>query len=47
MHDTPRGAALDRLVRYLADRSWHRRHASVPTLSQLDVGDRLVAAELD
>ena len=34
------------LARDLADRSWHRRYASLLTLPQLDVGYRLVAAEL-
>ena len=35
-----------RLARDLADRSWHRRHASLLTLPQFDVGYRLVVAEL-
>jgi SAM-dependent methyltransferase len=35
-----------RLARDLADRSWHRRHASLLTLPELDVGYRLVVAEL-
>jgi SAM-dependent methyltransferase len=35
-----------RLARDLADRSWHRRYASLLDLSQLDVGYRLVVAEL-
>ena len=35
-----------RLERDLADRSWHRRYASLVTLRQLDVGYRLVVAEL-
>ena len=34
------------LARDLADRSWHRRYASLLTLPQLDVGYRLVVAEL-
>ena len=34
------------LARDLADRSWHRRHASLLALPQLDVGYRLVVAEL-
>jgi SAM-dependent methyltransferase len=38
------GAA--RLARDLADRSWHRRHASLLTLREHDVGYRLVVAEL-
>ena len=35
-----------RLARDLADRSWHRRYASLLTFRQLDVGYRLVVAEL-
>ena len=35
-----------RLARDLADRSWHRRHASLLTFPELDVGYRLVVAEL-
>jgi SAM-dependent methyltransferase len=35
-----------RLARDLADRSWHRRYASLLTLGQLDVGYRLVVAGL-
>jgi SAM-dependent methyltransferase len=35
-----------RLARDLADRSWHRRYTSLLTLRQLDVGYRLVVAEL-
>ena len=35
-----------RLVRDLADRSWHSRYASLLTLPELDVGYRLVVAEL-
>jgi SAM-dependent methyltransferase len=35
-----------RLARDLADRSWHRRHASLLRLGELDVGYRLVVAEL-
>jgi SAM-dependent methyltransferase len=35
-----------RLARDLADRAWHRRYASLLTLSQLDVGYRLIVAEL-
>jgi SAM-dependent methyltransferase len=35
-----------RLARDLADGSWHRRYASLLTLRQLDVGYRLVVAEL-
>ena len=35
-----------RLARDLADRSWHRRYESLLTLRQLDVGYRLVVAEL-
>ncbi len=35
-----------RLARDLADRSWHRRYASLLTVRQLDVGYRLVVAEL-
>jgi SAM-dependent methyltransferase len=35
-----------RLARDLADRSWHRRYASLLTLGGLDVGYRLVVAEL-
>jgi SAM-dependent methyltransferase len=35
-----------RLARDLADRSWHRRHAALLTFDQLDVGYRLVVAEL-
>jgi SAM-dependent methyltransferase len=38
------GAA--RLARDLADRSWHRRYASLLDLPQLDVGYRLVVVEL-
>jgi SAM-dependent methyltransferase len=38
------GAA--RLARDLADGSWHRRHASLLALPELDVGYRLVVAEL-
>jgi SAM-dependent methyltransferase len=36
-----------RLARDLADRSWHNRYASLLTLPELDVGYRLVVAELD
>jgi len=39
-------AAMERLVRDLADRSWHSRYASLLTLPELDVGYRLVVAEL-
>jgi SAM-dependent methyltransferase len=35
-----------RLARDLADRSWHRRYASLLALPRLDVGYRLVVAEL-
>ena len=35
-----------RLAHDLADRSWHGRYASLLTLSELDVGYRLVVAEL-
>ena len=35
-----------RLARDLGNRSWHRRYASLLTLHQLDVGYRLVVAEL-
>jgi SAM-dependent methyltransferase len=35
-----------RLARDLADRSWQRRYASLLTLSELDVGYRLIVAEL-
>jgi hypothetical protein len=35
-----------RLARDLADRSWHRRYASLLTFSELDVGYRIVVAEL-
>ena len=35
-----------RLARDLADRSWHRRHAALLNLPRLDVGYRLVVAEL-
>ena len=35
-----------RLARDLADRSWHRRYASFLALPELDVGYRLVVAEL-
>jgi SAM-dependent methyltransferase len=35
-----------RLARDLADGSWHRRHASLLTLPELDVGYRLVVADL-
>lgn len=35
-----------RLARDLADRSWHRRHAALLALPELDVGYRLVVAEL-
>ena len=35
-----------RLARALADRSWHRRYASLLTFPQLDVGYRLVVAEV-
>lgn len=38
------GAA--RLARDLADRSWHRRYASLLTLPELDVGYRLIVVEL-
>jgi len=38
------GAA--RLARDLTDRSWHTRYASLLTLPELDVGYRLVVAEL-
>ena len=34
-----------RLARDLTDRSWHSRYASLLTLSELDVGYRLVVAE--
>lgn len=36
-----------RLARDLADRSWHRRYASLLGLTECDVGYRLVVAELD
>jgi hypothetical protein len=36
-----------RLARDLADRSWHSRYASLLTFPELDVGYRLVVAELD
>ncbi len=36
-----------RLARDLTDRSWHSRYASLLTLPELDVGYRLVVAELD
>ena len=39
------GAA--RLASDLADRSWHRRYESLLTLDELDVGYRLVVANLD
>jgi len=35
-----------RLAHDLADRSWHRRYAALPALPELDVGYRLVVAEL-
>ena len=35
-----------RLARDLTDRSWHSRYASVLTALELDVGYRLVVAEL-
>ena len=35
-----------RLARDLADRAWHRRHEALLTLPELDVGYRLVVAEL-
>src|SRR2546423_3733469 len=35
-----------RLARDLTDRSWHSRYASLLTLPELDVGYRLVVAEL-
>jgi len=35
-----------RLARDLTDRSWHSRYASLLTLTELDVGYRLVVAEL-
>ena len=35
-----------RLAPDLADRSWHRRYASLLTLPELDVGYRLIVAEL-
>jgi len=35
-----------RLARDLADRSWHSRYASLLSLTELDVGYRLVVAEL-
>jgi SAM-dependent methyltransferase len=35
-----------RLVRDLADGCWHRRYAALPALPELDVGYRLVVAEL-
>jgi SAM-dependent methyltransferase len=35
-----------RLARDLADRSWHRRHAALLPLPELDVGYRLVVVEL-
>jgi SAM-dependent methyltransferase len=38
------GAA--RLARDLADRSWHRRYASLLSLPELDVGYRLVVADV-
>jgi hypothetical protein len=38
---------VPRLARDLADRSWHRRYGSLLTLSELDVGYRLVVAELN
>jgi len=36
-----------RLARDLADRSWQRRYASLLALTELDVGYRLVAVDLD
>jgi hypothetical protein len=35
-----------RLARDLTDRSWHSRYASLLTLPELDVGYRVVVAEL-
>ena len=35
-----------RLARDLADRSWHDRYAALLTLRELDVGYRLVVAEV-
>jgi SAM-dependent methyltransferase len=35
-----------RLARDLADRSWHRRYASLLTMTECDVGYRLVVADL-
>jgi len=40
------GDGVGRLAEDLADRSWHRRYASLLTLPQLDVGYRIVVAEL-
>jgi SAM-dependent methyltransferase len=40
------GDGVARLARDLADGSWHRRHASLLTLPELDVGYRLVVADL-
>jgi SAM-dependent methyltransferase len=40
-------AGVARLARDLADSSWHGRYASLRTLPELDVGYRLVVAELD
>jgi len=37
---------VTRLARDLADRSWHRRYAALLALPELDVGYRLVVAEL-
>jgi SAM-dependent methyltransferase len=40
------GDGVARLAREVADRSWHRRYAALLTLPELDVGYRLVIADL-
>ena len=46
LEDQVVAGGVARLARDLADRSWHRRYASLLTLPELDVGYRLVIAEL-
>jgi hypothetical protein len=41
------GDGIARLERDLTDRSWHSRYGSLLTLPELDVGYRLIVAEIN
>jgi hypothetical protein len=45
-HERVIAHGVTRLARALADRSWHRATRHLLTLPQLDVGYRLIVAEL-